>query len=234
MIKQFLLLLFCTGVLFSEESLLIDSTFLIDSDSSCYIKLSEARKELEKGSVEKAIQIYLDPVIMYYKDLYKNETKRIYCASNSTESLYYLLLSAKDSVSAITINSNWATAYYMKAYALLELKNLKAGKDFLEKAIKLSPINSQYLSELAYFYQIDKNWDKALELFVKAEDVAELSGSKEISKEYETRALRGQGYVLVELKKLSEAKKAYKKCLKIDRNDQKAKDELKYIEGLEN
>jgi Flp pilus assembly protein TadD len=44
-----------------------------------------------------------------------------------------------------------------------------------------------------------------------------------------TRAWRGKAYCLVEQGHLDEAEQLYHKCLELDPNDSKAKNELKYI-----
>jgi hypothetical protein len=44
--------------------------------------------------------------------------------------------------------------------------------------------------------------------------------------------LRGIGYTLIEQNRLDEAEKIYHQCLELNRNDSKAMDELRYIEGL--
>jgi Flp pilus assembly protein TadD len=45
------------------------------------------------------------------------------------------------------------------------------------------------------------------------------------------RALRGKGFVLVELGKLDEAEAMYRRCLAIDPADTKAANELRYVQS---
>jgi Flp pilus assembly protein TadD len=125
----------------------------------------------------------------------------------------------------------WADAYYLKGYALVELRRSEDAKVALERAIHLSPFNSQYLSELANIYQDEKNWPKAFDLYSEAEAFATFSPSTR-EKLDTARAKRGQGYVLTELGRLDEAEAKYKECLAMDPNDAKAQHELEYIRAV--
>jgi len=65
-----------------------------------------------------------------------------------------------------------------KGYALQELHRLPEAKAAIQFALSLSPTNSHYLNELGAIYQLEKNWPKAKETFVAAEDNATLSRMK--------------------------------------------------------
>jgi tetratricopeptide (TPR) repeat protein len=88
--------------------------------------------------------------------------------------------------------------------------------------------------ELGAVMQQEKNWPEALAAYTEAESAAELSYDKD-SKQINTpltRALRGQGYVLIETGKLDEAEQRYQRCLQLDPDDEGAKRELNYIANL--
>ena len=87
-----------------------------------------------------------------------------------------------------------ADAYLLKAYALTELKQVADAQKALESAIALSPMNSQYISELAYTYQAQKDCDKSIETYVQAASMAELASDDATKTIDLTRAWRGQGY----------------------------------------
>lgn len=196
--------------------------------------LYEARRLIDAGKPAEAISEHIDKVLFFYKNKYGNSEKRIYCARTSTESLSYLLIAAaEDKRETIVLSGIWAGAYFMKGYALLNLGRISEAKSSLEKALALSPHNSQYSSELGYVYQIEKNWSKALKYYQDAENYAETFSPPEDKLHELGVARRGQGYVLVELGQFSEAEKKYQQCLKEDPNDKKAKNELEYIHGLQ-
>lgn len=202
-----------------------------DLDSLQYEYLVQARKAIEKGAPAIAITQFLEKIISHYSLQFKEDERKIYCARSSQESLYYMMLAASKSQPAFSTSSIWSDAYYLKGYALMELGKFDEAKNSLENALELSPANAGYLSELAHLNQYYKNWNKSLELFEKAEDAAGIS-SKDLKELELGRALRGQGYIYIETGELKKAKSIYKKCLKINSDDTKAQNELKYIESL--
>jgi tetratricopeptide (TPR) repeat protein len=187
---------------------------------------------LKKGEAEKAITEYFDPVIQHYTEIYKGETKRIYSAQNQMQAIMYVALPDDKKLGTEVVDGTWADAYLMKAYALTELGKLKEAQQALESAIGLSPMNSQYLSELAYTYQAMKDCDKSIEKYTQAASMAELASEEATKTTDLTRAWRGRGYCLVEQGKLEEAEAMYRKSLALDPKDDKSKGELNYIQGL--
>ena len=132
---------------------------------------------------------------------------------------------------AIVLSSTWASAYFLKGYALQELGRIAEAKSALILALELSPWNSLYLSELGSVYKLEKNWKEAKKTFDAAEEHAALSPDELKASELGL-ARRGQGYVLVELGQLAEAEKKYLQCLEDDPNDKKAAAELEYVRNL--
>ncbi|HEY4083358.1 MAG TPA: tetratricopeptide repeat protein [Burkholderiaceae bacterium] len=194
-------------------------------------QLAEADQLIRAKQPAEAIAKTLDPVIAHYEASYANSPKKIYCSRSPEEALMYMMASAVAKQSALALGSTWADAYHMKSYALIELGAVVAARDALLKAVALSPQNALYLGELGYTYQADKSWELALETFKRAEQAAHLSPKDQRISE-ETRALRGEGYVLVELGQLDEAAVAYRKALTLNPDDRQSKAELGYIDSL--
>lgn len=192
--------------------------------------LQEGIKLLNTRNADGAIP-YFDRVIGAYETRYADNT-RFFAARNQQETLAYLLKAATDKKNAQVVSPAWAYAYYYKAYALLEKSDIAAAKSFLEQAVALSPYNSQFLSELAYIYQIEKNWPQALTLFQQAETAAQSFSPPDLHNNELARAWRGQAYVYIEQGRLEEAQKLYHQCLELDKNDATALHELGYIEKL--
>lgn len=142
-----------------------------------------------------------------------------------------LLGAAVKNENAIALSPTWANAYFIKGYALLDLNRLAEAKAAILLAVRLSPTNSHYLNELGAIYQLEKNWLKAKETFLTAEDNAPLSPDETRADDL-AHARRGLGYVYVELGQLGEAEKKYRQCLTMNPNDNKARDELQYVKQL--
>ena len=198
--------------------------------------LAEARLQIDEGKTADAIAT-TDKIIGYYESKYPDAKHRWFVARTGQETLAYMAMAAVDmdkgtdkrGASALIVA--WADAYYLKGYALVELRRAEDAKVALEHAIHLSPFNSQYLSELANIYQDEKNWPKAFDLYNEAEAFATFS-PLDRERLDTARAKRGQGYVLVELRRLDEAEAKYKECLAMDANDTKAQHELEYIRTI--
>jgi tetratricopeptide (TPR) repeat protein len=221
------------GALFLMVALPMTATIVAaEQPSKERTLLVKGADALKKGQAQKAITEYFDPVIQHYRDIYKGETKRIYSARNLMQSIMYVALPDEKKLGTEVIDGTWADAYLMKAYALTELGKLNEAREALESAIALSPMNSQYLSELGYTYQAMKDCEKSIEMYTQAASMAELASDDATKTTDLTRAWRGQGYCLVEQGKLEEAEAMYQKSLALDPKDEKSKGELDYIQGL--
>jgi Flp pilus assembly protein TadD len=187
-------------------------------------KLATAKKSA--AAIEKC-----DKVIAAFKAYYGKQRRKIYCGNSSAEVLGNLLQAAVKNENAIVLSPTWANAYFIRGYALQDLHRIPEAKTAIVLAFDLSPTNSHYLNELGAIYQLEKNWPKAKETFLAAEDNAPLS-PEETRADDLARARRGLGYVHVELGQLAEAEKKYRECLATSPNDTRARDELQYVEQL--
>jgi len=179
---------------------------------------------------------HFDSVISSFEANFHDPATAYFSARTQKESIYYMMNAAKltsgQKKRAEALSSEWAYAYFYKSYVLTELGRYPESLANLKKAIDLSPQNSQFISELAYLYQTQKNWTTALDLFnVSASAAMDYSPSDTRDAEL-SKALRGVGYVYVELGRLDEAEAMYRNCLEINPNDAAASDELRYVSGL--
>jgi tetratricopeptide (TPR) repeat protein len=203
-------------------------------------KLLEEARTLIDGKKPQAAVENCEKVIALFKAHYANTKHKIYCARTSAENLGYLLKAAAamdkgefeaGKHDAIVLSASWASAYFLKAYALQDLGRIADAKSAIKLAVELSPWSCLYLCELGSIYKLEKDWPKAKEAFETAEDQASLSPDDVKAAEL-GQARRGLGYVLVELGQLDEAEKKYQQCLKGNPNDTKAAEELQYVRGL--
>jgi len=193
--------------------------------------LVKGRTVLEHGDPQMAVAGYFDPVIEHFDRSYRDSGKRIYAARNPVQVALYAALPNDEKKPVEVLDSTWSDAYLMKAYALTELHRIGDAQVTLEKAIALSPMTSQYLSELGYTYQVQGRCDRSTTSYAEAESVAEMGSDGSTKTSDLTRAWRGQAYCLVEQGRFDDAEKLYEKCLSLDPSDAKAKGELQYIKS---
>lgn len=195
--------------------------------------LQQAIMQVKANMNTDAINGPLAQIIHSYETAYAHSKKRIYCAESLPEALLYLAAAANNHQDAQVLNKpTWALAYYLRGYAYGALGDTANAEASLKQALALSPSNSQFLSELGNAYEHQKDWPGALKTFQDADDAAQLA-RPEAKIPLRCRALRGQGYVLVELHRLDEATQKYQACLGINPGDQSSTRELGYIKGLQ-
>ncbi len=203
-------------------------------------KVRDALKMIESGRIQLAVDGPLTEVIDKYEALYAGRSGSVFCAEGTVDALFYALSAAAaadkakhgtSGRSVEVIGPAWAKAYWARGYAYSEMGRYADARVELEKALALSPMNSQYKSELAFTYERSQDWVKMRALYKEAQDAAAISGPDHVP-DLECVALRGQGYALVELHRLDEATKAYQECLKLKPGEPKSLGELGYIEDL--
>jgi len=170
-----------------------------------------------------------EQVISAEEAAHRGDPRRFYSAGSQTEAVAYGGLGAKDGKDTVVLGPEWGQALFIKGYSLIDLGKPDEARKFLERAVELSPFNAQFLGELGEWHKSHHNWPVSYDLFKRAEAVANMMPGEEMQKFFLRRALRGQGYVLIEQNKLDEAEALFRRCLEIDPNDAGAKNELQYI-----
>ncbi len=194
--------------------------------------LREGEALLAKKKRKKAIFNAFNPVIRDYETIYANTNKRIYTARTQEEYTFYMLSAKNEDKSALLLSDTWSMAYYLKAYALLELNEVELAKKTILKALALAPSNAKYLSEMGHIYHLRKDTKKALQSYLLAEKSAKLFSPEHLKKEELLRAKRGIGFSYIELNQLDKAERVYKEVLSINPKDKIAKKELNFIKGV--
>ncbi|ATY31236.1 tetratricopeptide repeat protein [Sphingomonas psychrotolerans] len=190
-------------------------------------KLGAAIQAVEAGKAAEATAI-LEPLLAEYEKLYAGEKRKIYCAHNPAQALFYIAGASAAKQDAIAIDPGWCTALWGRGFALIDLGQIDAAVPFLERAVALSPSHAHYLSELGYAYQAQKKWQLSHDLYSRAAAAAEGEQGDQRKRSLR-RAWFGMGYDLIELGRLDEAEKLLNRCLELFPDDQKIKNELKYI-----
>lgn len=191
---------------------------------------------MRAGRPAQAITEHFDKVIAAYELRFKDDTRKFYTGRWQIDKLMYLLEAATSKEEpkrgAVVVSPLWSDAWYMKGYALVELRRIGEAKSALESALALAPRNSQYLGELGNLYLGLRDWPQAFATFEKAEAAAREFSPPEVKNAELSRAWRGMGYVYIEQNRLDEAEKIYRQCLDLDKNDQRAQGQLSYIASV--
>jgi tetratricopeptide (TPR) repeat protein len=195
--------------------------------------LATGRDLMRVGEPRRAIDEYFDKVIQHYEQTYKDSERAVYSSQNLQMSLLYSAIPRPDKKGSEVLDSTWGDAYLLKAYALINLGELQRAREALQSALVVSPMSAKYMSELAYTYTAERNYDKSIELYRKSVDFANRSSSDVMRNEDLARAWRGEAYALTEQGKTREARALYEKCLKLDPEDGKARNGLNYLEQIE-
>jgi len=195
--------------------------------------LSQGKKFLANGERKKSIFNCFNPIIKDYENIYRNTSKRLYSARTKAEHDFYLMATHLNQLEKIHVLSEmWSLAYYLKAYALLELQEIDLAQKTMAKALKLSPSNAKYLSEMGHIYHLKKEVKKSLQNYLLAEKAVALLSPNTLKKSELLRAKRGIGFSFIELKDLKSAERVYREILAINSKDKIARKELKYIQAI--
>lgn len=186
----------------------------------------EAAQRANDGKPDEALQS-VDEAIAGYEARYGESKERIYAARTLVETLLYMADAGKSGGNATAVEPEFGYAYYFRGYVLIELGRTREALAPLQRAVELSPWNSQFLSEIGNYFQSAKNWPEALANYKKAESASEFSPD-DLKQAELGRALRGQGFVLIEQGRYDEAEALYMRCLKLDETDEIATRELAY------
>lgn len=217
-------------------TLSVDASGTADADADLK-KVVDAVKMIQAGRIQIAIDGPLTEVVEKYEAMYAGKPVKVFCAHGLVDALTYAgvadkAASGKAATPVEVIGPAWAQAYWARGYAYSEMARYADARVELEKALALSPMDSQYKNELAFTYQHTSEWEKMLVLYREAEGDAEISATTDQVSNLQCTALRGQGYALVELHRLDEATEAYQRCLKLKPGEPKSLGELGYIKDL--
>lgn len=183
----------------------------------------------------KAVEKFFNPAIARCEQVYGPSNTRSYVARSPAEMIYYLTVEAENNTGFDTtevISSACPDAYYLKGYAMLDLGDPAAAERFVLKALEWSPKNAFFMLELGHIRQSQRDWTGSMEYFEDAREAAEVFSPEEFRIAEQTRAIRGIGYCLIELGDLDGAIAVFNESLQLDPDDEKARDELRYIDAL--
>lgn len=199
-------------------------------DAALRSRIEAAAKALNSRNPADAVKTH-DSVIMDFEARYAKTDVTLYAAPNGALSLAYMLKAAAENQSAKVIDEDWGDAFFLKGFALIDLNRADEAKSYFDRAIALSPMNSQYLSERGEWYKTRKDWANAFADFADASENAALAPGS-MRKKYKSRALRGMAYTRLEQRNFKDAEKYIREALKIDPQDEHSQKELEYLKSI--
>ncbi len=212
---------------------------LTDADTVINITLEEDHEEevalgfdlIKAQKPDEAIPLFERAIASYESD---HADQTVYCAGTMEEATMVWLLEADENApsSATIVGNTWCDAIFGKGFALIDLKQPAEALAYLEKAVRMAPLNAHYANEHAEWYKAARDWRKSYELFNRAFDLSQ-SGLIEIAPTVVARSLRGMGYNMIELGDLKLAREHFNKSLEVEPNNRIALFELGYIDELE-
>lgn len=189
--------------------------------------IDQAATAIKAGRSADALP-FLDRVIAAEEAAHGHDTRLVFSARSITEGLAYTALGATAKKDAIVLGPDWAMAVFLKGFALVDVGRGDEAKPMFDRALSLSPMNSQFFAERGEWYKTRKDWNHAESDFAQAADFASFSPDALQSTD-KRRGLRGQAFVLSEQGKFDKAEALYRQCLRIDPADANAQHELEWI-----
>lgn len=229
---------------FLSAMLLVNVAHANDDPEQDAKNIDDALTALQAGNFNVTIE-KTNLVINRFEDG-KDPASDYVCTNGVSDTLAALLVGQSDLAKGtakkdktVAISSNICDAYFLKGFALIDLKRRDEARPYLETAINLDPDNQHYMNELAEWYKAAGQWQKSLELFTKASETSDLAvelmedkkASKRTADSRQCRSYRGIAFNQVELQNWKEAREAVKKCLAIIPDEPHSKSELEYIEA---
>jgi tetratricopeptide (TPR) repeat protein len=189
--------------------------------------LEQAKSAILAGKPQDALG-FLDPLLAHAEGEAAKHKERIYSGQTPEQALRYLLIAAADKVTATDVGPVLAQANFWKAFALTDVGRAAEAMPFYQRAVDLAPYNPQFICELAHLYAVRKDTGRALDLYQRSIDNNAMA--PQIAQAH-TRAvaLRGRGYVLIDMEKYADAEAAFRASLTVEPGNNVALRELEYI-----
>ncbi len=188
---------------------------------------------------EQALAEGFEKVLAFYEGRHDPTKTKIRCGRTSVAGLGAGLEAALSGGDVTVVGAEWCDALFYKAYCLVELQRVPEAEEVLVRACEMMPDDPMYLAELGDAQQRQGKSEAALATFERAlaaanklaeePDGAARSPGGRPPVQWQTRALRGLGYALIELGRVEDARATYHRALELDPNDEASQKELAFI-----
>jgi len=111
-------------------------------------RLGQASDLVAKGQPAAALPL-IDQVIAEFEGKYRSSTRTVYYSARSMEEGFiYSTLAGMANRNGVVLNGDWATAYFLKGFALVDLNRSDEAIRWFDKAAVLAPMNAQVLADV--------------------------------------------------------------------------------------
>ncbi|MCB0166443.1 MAG: hypothetical protein KDI79_19595 [Anaerolineae bacterium] len=195
-------------------------------------KVEQALQMLEAGDPQKA-EALLNRVIQNTPNNYiyqweENDTLFIKFWDQA-EFVHYATWQKQQDITKTVywIKSAYPRAYYYLGFLSVKTQQYERALTFLNRGHDLEPTNPKFNLEKAHVHLRLGQLENALDLYHKIDTIGPHVSARDVAV-----AMRGRGFVLIEMKKLDEAEAMFKQSLEFEPANKVALNELRYIEHL--
>ena len=188
---------------------------------------SEAISALETGNASLA-RDNLERVIHFCESKKSSDAVRVVSFASPAEFTEYLV-TIGESDGIAWVDMVCPASLKMRAFIHANVAEYEEALDRLEAATQIAPFWAEPHTEIGYIQSQLRKFEAARAAYEKARELAE---AHESSAYVKPMALRGIGFVLIELGELGGAQQAFEESLLLDPGNEIATSELRYIEGL--
>ena len=195
-------------------------------------KVNEAIDALMKGDLRTAEHLLLEVIARTppnYTNAYEQDGTLFVKFWDQEEFVYFILRQKEQGEEkSVTWNGNaYPRAHYYMGFLEVERGRAKEALRWLDAGQLLEPQQPQFRLEKGKVLSSLGDMQAALALYSEV-----LAMGEEVSPASRAAALRGQGFQLIELKRLDEAETCFLNSLEMDPNSKVAHNELAYIAQL--
>ncbi|MFO1022476.1 MAG: tetratricopeptide repeat protein [Planctomycetales bacterium] len=125
------------------------------------------------------------------------------------------------------IPNAYPRAFYYLGFIAVKHKQFDQAIKYLDRGLAMDPSNPNFLFEKAQALVHSGKPEEALAFYGQVNEIGPF-----VNRRHLAVALRGRGFILIELQRLDEAEQAFKSSLELDPDNRIALHELAYIEHL--
>jgi tetratricopeptide (TPR) repeat protein len=209
-----------------ETTIFKTETFM--SEDADIKKLNDVNTLIANNDKDGALAL-LNPILSQCESSIAASDKKIIYVFNVAEFLEYVaIMKSKEDV--IWKKDLCPDAYKTAAFIYVAANDKEKAFKYLDKAIEIAPFWADPHTERGYL--LGQQGDLAAAL-MEYEKAIELADKYKTSAPVKPLALRGLGFILIEMNELDRAETAFKESLKLEPNNKLAENELEYIRQLQ-